>query len=452
MPYKFTNNKGMGLIELVVLIVVIGILASVAMRSMTSSVEDVRRIRTEREMEMLSDAIVGDPSELASNHRSSFGYVGDVGAFPPNLSALRTNPGSYSTWNGPYLQQGFAEDTNGYKYDEWGKAYTYSGGITITSSGNGTQITKKIADASADYLLNSFTGVVKDASDSLPGAVKKDSVAIKIEIPNGAGSMTTKTYKPSAAGSFQLDSLPVGKHKLNIIYTPQNDTLNRYITILPRQKTTNPALYKFASNVFSGGGSGGCGTNSLILRPSGAGGRTDLSSSGCVNWQCVSESSADGDVTVVICNDDSNPMRDYYALPNPASSSCAPTRVTVYARARVTVIHGGPGGHHGDPHGGPHGGGSHGAPQGGPHGAPPGSPYDGITPLIIVNGTFPYSGTNFDLTPSYITYSSSWTTNPRTGTAWTWADINNLQIGVELSLEIHNDPAYCTQIWLEIEY
>jgi len=250
----FSNDRGFGLIELTVIIIIVGILTAVAMQSMTSMVQDARQIKTEREMEMLADAIVGN-TELTSNGiRSDFGYVGDVGAFPPNLQALYQNPGSYATWDGPYIETGFSQDTDGFNKDEWGTDYNYTGGITITSTGSGSTVTKKIANATPDYLLNTFNGTIKDGYGLPPGSVYHDSIDIKITIPNGVGGTVTKTYYADAAGVFALDSLPVGQHALEIIFTPDVDTLHRYLTILPRHKSS--ATYIFADNHFSAGSSG----------------------------------------------------------------------------------------------------------------------------------------------------------------------------------------------------
>jgi len=251
MRYRLTNSRGISLIELTIMLVVIGILTAVAMKTMTTAVEDARRTKTEREMEMLTKGIVGDPTHISSSRRADFGYLGDIGAFPPNLTALMTNPG-YGTWKGPYLPAGYVEDTNGYQLDEWGSAYTYTGGLTISSSGHGTPMVKKIADATSDYLLNAFTSYVKDASESPPGSIKKDSVNVRVTIPNGTGDTVTKTYRPLASGLFRLDSMPVGQHALNIIYVPQSDTLVRSITVLPRQRTSSPVTYKFAQPYFAG--------------------------------------------------------------------------------------------------------------------------------------------------------------------------------------------------------
>ncbi|PWB69818.1 hypothetical protein C3F09_10015 [candidate division GN15 bacterium] len=413
MKCRLANNRGMSLIELTILLVVIGVLTGVAMKTMTTSVEDARRVKTEREMSMLAKAIVGDPSLVASSRRASFGYIGDIGAFPPNLTALVTNPG-YSTWKGPYIPSGFAEDADGYRLDEWGAAYAYSGGLTISSSGHGTPIVKKIADAASDYLLNAYSGVIRDASDSLPGNLQKDSVTIQVIIPDGAGGLHAKTYHPLATGQFQLDSLPVGQHPLNIIYEPQHDTLARAITVLPRQKAGVTDLYKFAVDYFAGGG-GGCGGSMTALRPNGAGAMTNLTRSGCsANWQCVAEATADEDASYVERNDNSY-ATDVYALTNPPSSPCPILSVTVHCRARRTHTQG------------------------------------DIRPAIYIGGA-EYDGAAQWLTATYVDYTAQWTTNPATGTGWTWSDVNILQAGMRLRGQGGGHPAYCTQVWVEVRY
>ena len=245
------NNQGFSLIELTIAIIIIGVLVGLVLQSMTSVVGDARRIKTERELEQLAIAIVGDANLTQGGGRTDFGYVGDIGSFPPNLNALYNNPGGHSTWDGPYIPSGFTQDSTGLKTDEWGAAYNYSGGVTITSTGSGSTITKKIARSAQDYLLNVINGTVRDGADSLPGVTFRDSVDIEITVPNGSGGTLTKSYNPDSVGNFRLDSLPVGTHKLRIIYTPNVDTIFRYLTVYPRHKSGK--TYKFASNYFTGG-------------------------------------------------------------------------------------------------------------------------------------------------------------------------------------------------------
>jgi len=405
------REGGFGLMELTVVIIVAAVLMAVAMQSMTVVVQHARQTKTEREMEMLARAIVGDPSLTSGGRRSDFGYVGDIGAFPTDLQALYRNPGGYGTWDGPYIDPGLLHDSTGFKMDEWGMPYTYTGGLTITSTGSGGSITGKIADAVTDYTLNTLNGTITDANDSVPGTVYTDSVDIKVTIPNGSGSTITKTYSPDSSGSFTLDSLPVGTHPLRLIYTPNVDTLLRYVTILPRHKST--VSFKFASAYFSGGSGGGGGT--YTLRPDGSGWRTNLTRSGCSNnWQCVDEIIADDDASRVI-RASNQWAADYYTLDDPGGTSGSITKVTVCARAKRAHTQG------------------------------------GVRLCVFTHGS-PYQGTYQGLSTSYEIYSEEWTTNPNTSAAWTWTEINNLQAGVRMRGQNSSFPAYCTQVWVEVEY
>jgi len=412
-------QRGFSLIELLVVIVVIGILVAMAMQSMDVVVDDVRRVKTEREMEMLAKAITGDPGITQGRNRCDFGYVGDIGAFPPNLQVLYQNTLGHSTWDGPYLPPEFAQDSTGFKIDEWGKPYSYSGGITLNSTGSGATISKKIADAVNDYIVNTLSGVVTDGAGSVPGSNYRDSVEIIITFPNGGGGTASKTIHPNTAGSFTFDSLPVGLHPLNVIYVPNADTLRRYTTILPRHKSSPLSRYVFSDGYFTsttGGGGTGCDSSgALILRPNGDGSITDLSTSGCSNnWECVDETTADGDATRVR-RPSGSWATDVYALGDPPSTDCSITSVTVYARARRSNTQG------------------------------------WIRPTVYTH-SIEYNKSSQGLSPAYDDYSEQWTVNPSTGTDWTWTEITNLQAGIRIRGQNWNFPAYCTQVWVEVQY
>ena len=244
MTFMGRSHRGFGLIEVLIMIIVLGILAAVAMRSMTALVSDSRKVETGREMDKLAKAIAGDPSVTNAGIRSDFGYVGDIGAFPPDLRALRTNPSGYATWKGPYVTQDIAQDSVSFRLDGWGVPYVYTGGTTITSTGSGSAITRKFANAISDYLSNVLSGTVVDVNGSPPGPVLKDSVRIVMTVPNGAGGTAIVAVSPDSNGAFQFNSLPVGSHPIEVIFTPVADTLHRFATVLPRNR--GAVGYKFA--------------------------------------------------------------------------------------------------------------------------------------------------------------------------------------------------------------
>lgn len=227
------DRTGFTLIELVLVIVILGIIASVALRSMQPAMESAREQATQQEMRSLAYAIAGNPSLISDGVRTDFGYVGDIGALPPDLNALAANPGGYSTWKGPYISANFAEDPNGYKKDAWGADYAYSGGITISSAGGGSAITEQIAGSVSELTSNSVSGNIFDGLGISPGdsAVR---VSITIIYPNGIGDMTSSSVAPNAAGLFAFNGIiPIGNHLIRAVYSPANDTSASYVSVTP---------------------------------------------------------------------------------------------------------------------------------------------------------------------------------------------------------------------------
>ncbi len=75
---------------------------------------------------------------------------------------------------------------------------------------------------------------------------------------------------------------------------------------------------------------------------------------------------------------------------------------------------------------------------------------------IKTNGV-EYNGPEELLTTSYATYSNQWTNNPQTGSAWTWDEIDALQIGVGIrGSKAGGSPSTrytrSTQVYVEVNY
>ncbi|MFH1700471.1 MAG: prepilin-type N-terminal cleavage/methylation domain-containing protein, partial [Candidatus Zixiibacteriota bacterium] len=290
------QQNGYSLIELVVVIVIIGILTAVAVNTL-DGVEDISRFEeTRAEMELLAFAIAGNPELVSGGVRIDYGYLGDIGALPPNWDALVSNPG-YSTWNGPYITDEFSTGVSNtyFKLDAWGMTYSSPNNIQFASTGSAQTITRQLANSNGDILYNRTYLTLTDYDLTPPGSDNVDSAKMLLTFPDGVGGLVTKSKNPTANGLVVFDSVPIGIHQLRTIIIPNNDTLIRMVNINPGQDYY--ADIQYYDDIWGGGGSGGTDT----LRPDGAGSLTNLTNSGCSsNYQCVDEVSSDDDATIVI--------------------------------------------------------------------------------------------------------------------------------------------------------
>lgn len=248
---KYLENRAFTLIEMVLIIVIIGIIGTIAIKSMQPAIDRSRFEATIREMELLAQAIIGNPNQVQDGIRTDFGYVGDIGSLPPNLDALAANPGGYSTWDGPYVQSRFVEDADDYKKDAWGDLYTYTGGVTISSDGGGSSITRQFAQNISDLTSNTANGTIYDGLGSSPGDSAL-SVIVTVYYPDGGGNTTSSSTNPSPAGTFSFsNSIPVGNHLIRAVYSATSDTTSRYISVTPG--TDAYCELRFAGGIWSGG-------------------------------------------------------------------------------------------------------------------------------------------------------------------------------------------------------
>jgi len=70
---------------------------------------------------------------------------------------------------------------------------------------------------------------------------------------------------------------------------------------------------------------------------------------------------------------------------------------------------------------------------------------------IIYTHDQDYSSSAFSLPSSYTTKSSAYTTNPYTGSSWTWQEIDDLAAGAWL-YNYDSKYTYCTQIYVTVDY
>ena len=192
---------------------------------------------------------------------------------------------------------------------------------------------------------------------------------------------------------------------MRTVYLPFNDTLKRKVAVNPgKLAVVDVQLF---NNPWGSSGPG----KKLIIRPNGTGDYADLISSGCTsNWQCVDEEISDDDVSFIE-NSFNDWIIDTYGADNPAGSGTIDSLV-VFMRVRNN-----------------------------------GSSQQARTALLVDGSEFYGTNQNLDGVTSYTDYSTTYINNPDILAAWTWTELNNIQIGVSLI-----GPARCTQVWAEVFY
>ncbi len=230
--------SGFTFIEVMMLLVILSIGAAVAFQSLTPQIDAQRRAETELRQRRLAKAIAGEYATGGSMSAPDFGYVGDNGGMPSSLTALMTNPGGWSTWQGPYIRDNFSEATNLALQDAWGSTFSYSGGVYIRSSGSGANIDYTFAKATSDLTSTSITGTVVGTDGDAPGAASS-GIRAYLTYPNGAGSTVTANVSVNAAGVFAFSGIPVGMRTIMVIDSAgADDSAVVTIPVLPRSTTS----------------------------------------------------------------------------------------------------------------------------------------------------------------------------------------------------------------------
>lgn len=158
-----------------------------------------------------------------------------------------------------------------------------------------------------------------------------------------------------------------------------------------------------------------------LLRPDGAGNSTQNTPNGAAeNWQCVAEDTPDEDSAYVQC-DATSYLKDTYSTQNHSVGSGTISKVTVNIRCRQVESY--------------------------------------LDQTVYAKAVLRTHDTDYDsaeanLPDGYAIYSTEYTVNPNTGSAWTWDEIDALECGVSLKSAQSDawDYARCTQVWVAVYY
>lgn len=150
----------------------------------------------------------------------------------------------------------------------------------------------------------------------------------------------------------------------------------------------------------------------LTLRPNGIGSEEALYPGyGDHDYTKVDEEVAD-DATTYVTNSSSSELRDLYTLPNHSTESGTINSITIYIRGQ-NIIYGN----------------------------------TNFYPSLRSGSTTIDGSVTVISQDAWTTRSQTWTTNPVTSAAWTWAEIDALEIGCKMG-----QYGGLTQVYVEIDY
>jgi len=222
-----SSRQGFTLLELVMVLIIVGILGTVSVGIFGTNVDAERYEETRAKMEAIRGAILGDESETNQGRRQKFGYIGDWGSLPQNLSDLvnskapawsyNATEGFGAGWKGPYLPAAFA-GSYAISKDAWGKDFSYSPAAnppTLISygadsaAGGKAYATDLVMTFPAHLRLATVRGFVADGSAPISGKT------IEIRYPV-TGTITAFTVLSDANGLFTFNNVPFGVRSIRV--------------------------------------------------------------------------------------------------------------------------------------------------------------------------------------------------------------------------------------------
>lgn len=237
------KTRAFTLIEVLLAIILLSLVGIGSVSVVDRFMDQDRFESTISEMDKIREACIGNANQTEGGKRTSFGFLGDIGAIPTaaqGIAGLITNPtlpawaNSAAVriglgWNGPYLSAGDSDAD--FTRDAWGTAYLYcpavatpmirSCGGNATCGGAGTCADAADADdityeMPAEKTTATVYGFISDNNGPFTALAEAE-----INYPDGTGVLT-QVQDPvtvAEAGRFQFNNIPFGVRSITV-YVP----------------------------------------------------------------------------------------------------------------------------------------------------------------------------------------------------------------------------------------
>ena len=228
------DRSGFTLIEVLMVVLIITIMAVVSITVLPDTINESKFNQTIEKMNQIRNAMIGNPEIREGTTRTSFGYLGDVGAIPTLITDLLTKPGGVSAyalnstvrfgmgWNGAYLTG--VNAASSFTTDAWGTALIYTPGAsppTLVSLGadatvGGTSLNQDITVTLPTELTTATVG----GFICQGGGPFTATAQVELNFPNaGALSQSEANLLPADKGQFSFAAVPMGIRSITV-YIP----------------------------------------------------------------------------------------------------------------------------------------------------------------------------------------------------------------------------------------
>jgi prepilin-type N-terminal cleavage/methylation domain-containing protein len=247
-------NRGVTLLELLIVLMILSLILTAAVKTWDVTLERGRYESTRKKLDQIATAIAGDANYIVAGRRADFGFVGDMGRLPYDLTELvnqpPASPPESSRWRGPYLRASFSESPETYRTDGWGDTVTYRPDSAFVRSFGGRGLvdrtrwmTRSLGFTRSELERNVVTGQIIDVR-GMPPDPGVDSIGLLsvILLRPFEGVTRRDSVRVTALdnGMFYFDNIPQGNNTLVARFVkyvpppPETTLATTNVTVYPR--------------------------------------------------------------------------------------------------------------------------------------------------------------------------------------------------------------------------